>query len=460
MTPNPATSTSAGGARSRRSLRVLVAAIAALLMAGALTVATPQVASASASPRIESTQVTNSLDRLRTDGMLIESSARPDVVLRPASTFGRSLFNGVAFAGGQVVVAEVLKAMGYNPDSGLAAAMKEINDSIAALNDEVRRISEQIERVLEGQDRANFYNSYTQAGIASANLDTAMRSVTNWIEKDLKPSESNLSDMQTVITTSIGQLDFLLANPTTGTIPLMMKAADPATVSDLDQYWTQIDTARDDYRAVLAQGLATLSAMERWDTTGTIAADLATFTPRATQTVAKMYEFGIGLDAKRVHVKDRDTILADVNVTSVSGESSPTKIRNRNEVEPHLKALADTYRPSDHGGQTLEAYLTSKGVPTSVNYLDTYRWAFDRGHVSVKTVGQIAGNAYKAVDVQFGTRYAALDPEGQNKAFIQANQQSLKDGPGAAVLGVSLNVGGRAANTSPEAVKQAAFGLK
>ncbi len=84
--------------------------------------------------------------------MITPSPAQaPDVVLGQASTFGRSLFHGVAFAGGQVIISEVLAAMGYNPNTDFNKALKEINDSIAALNDDVRKISEQVERYLRGR---------------------------------------------------------------------------------------------------------------------------------------------------------------------------------------------------------------------------------------------------------------------------------------------------------------------
>ncbi len=450
--------------RARKPLRIFVLALA-LLLIGTLATTNPATASAVPTDKAQSDSaehVAEAMERLRVDGMITPSPAQtPDVVLGQASTFGRSLFHGVAFAGGQVIISEVLAAMGYNPDDGFSKALNEINDSIAALNDEVRKISEQVERLLEGQDRTHFYNSYTQAGVAAANLDTAMRSVGSWVEKDLQPSESNLSDMQTVITTSIGQLDFLLTNPTTGTIPLMMKAGEPTAVSDLTQYWIQIETARDDYRAVLAQGLATLSVMERWDTTGTIGADLEAFTPRAKQTVAEMYEYGVGLDATRVQVKGNASMLVALEATPVSGESGAHHVGDRHQVEPLLAELAASYRPSDHGGQTLEAYLVARGVPTRVNYLDTYaagprnsRWA------SFNIVGQISGNNYSAVERQFGQTYSALNPAGHTSAWNQANYQRHIDGPGATRLSASLNVGGRVADFTPEAVVQAAFGLE
>ena len=466
MTPTFRSETSTDRARSRIPQGLLILAVVAPLMTSTVALAKPAAASTPASvatsQQNESRQVSVALDRLRNDGMLDQSTAkRPDVSLMPASTFGRSLFNGVAFAGGQVILSQILSAMGYDPDRDFSQALKEINDSIAALNEDVRRISEQVERVLEGQDRTHFYNSYTQAGIAAANLDTAMRSVGAWIEKDLQPSESNLSDMQTVITTSIGQLDFLLTNPTTGTVPLMMKAAEPSGVSDLKAYWDQVDTVRDDYRAVLAQGLATLSAMERWDATGTIAADLETFTPRAKQTVGQMYEFGVAVDADRVHVRGIDAILLAKGTKPVSGESGARDIGNRGEAEPLLQALAANFRSGDHGGQTLESYLKANGVPTSINYLDTYtveprnnRWA------SLNTVGRISGNTYQAVERQFGNTYSPLDPNGHNSAMAQAHVQRQSDGPGATRVSVSLNAGGRAADLTPGVVEQAAFGLE
>ncbi|MEZ5184489.1 MAG: hypothetical protein R2720_01975 [Candidatus Nanopelagicales bacterium] len=406
-------------------------------------------------------KVAAALAELRAEGMLYETSSRtPDVVPRQASTFGRSLFHGAAFAGGQVILSEILAGMGYDPEAERLQALKDINDSIAALNADVRRLSEQVELLLEGQDRSNLYNSYTQAGIAAANLDTAMRSVTAWIEKDLEPSESALANMQTVITTSIGQLDFLVQNATTGTVPLMMKAADPARVSNLESYWQKIDTVRDDYRAVLAQGLATLDVMRAWDTTGTVAADLETFTPRATQTVAGMYDYGVAIDAERVHVKGSTTLLTALGTKAAVGESNPRAIMYSSEIEPMLTSLADAYRPADHGGKSLEQYLQAHGLPTSYNYADTYG-AFVRNNrwASVNQVGRISGNKYEIVERQFGQTYPLMSQEGFGAAQGQASHQRMLDGPTATRMTVSLNVGGRAADFTPASVKQAAFGL-
>ncbi len=400
---------------------------------------------------------------LRAEGMLFESASRtPDVVPRQASTFGRSLFHGVAFAGGQVVLSEVLAAMGYDPEAERLQALKDINDSITALNADVQRLSQQVEQLLEGQDRSNFYNSYTQAGIAAANLDTAMRSVTMWIEKDLEPSESTLANMQIVITTSIGQLDFLVANPTTGTVPLMMKAADPAPVSDLIAYWDKIDTVRDDYRAVLAQGLATLDTMKTWDSSGTIAADLETFTERATEAVSGMYGYGVAVDAKRVHLKGSGTVLTALGTKAVVGESNAASVADRGEIEPMLQELASAYRPADHDGQSLEKYLQARGVPTSYNYSDTYLGGVVRNNrwASVNQVGRISGNKYESVERQFGQTYPLLSPDGQNLTHNQALAFKMKDGPAATRLSVSLNVGGRAADLTPASLEQAAFGLE
>lgn len=421
-------------------------------------------------PHPSAHDVQEALKRLRADGMLVEApalgenhgpaaSANPDLYPRQAATFGRSLFNGVAFLGGQVALDLVLTEMGYDPEGDLNAALADINSSIAELTEEVRRISEQVEQLLAGQDRANFYNSYTQAGIAAANLDTALRSVNGWIERDLQPTESNLSDMQTVITTSLGQLDFLLNNPTTGTVPLMMKAAEPAAVSDLENYWKQIEVVRDDNRAVLAQGLTALSLMQRWDTSGTIAADLATFTPSALQTVRGMYRYGVALDADRVHVKGSATMMLPAGASPVAGESEARVVGDTWGVRPLLTSLADAYQPSLHGGQTLEHYLTSRGVPTSINYSDTYFAApRDGGWRSVNTVGRISGDSYGESERVFGQKFPAFSRSGYDSAMAQAIRQRDADQPGVLRVHVSLNVGGRATNLDPATLERAAVG--
>ena len=217
---------------------------------------------------------------------------------------------------------------------------------------------------------------------------------------------------------------------------------------------------RDDYRAVLAQGLAALSLMERWDTTGTIAADLATFTPQAKKTVAEMYGYGVALGANRLHSQNSTEILLPLGAAPATGELGSHTIGNRDQVEPLLQSLAANYRAEDHGGLTLEATMRARGLPTSINFSDTYtaevrnvRWT------SLNLVGRIRGNNYEVFERHFGTSYSQLDPRGAQNTFTQASMQRLRDGHGALCAHVALNVGGRAADFTPNVLEQAAFGL-
>lgn len=337
------------------------------------------------------------------------------------SLFGKSLFNGIIGNGVGFGVDQLLSGLGYDPGSQLHDAVDEIRRSINDLNVKVEVLSEKIEQLLDGQDHANFLNSYRKADLASGRLSMSLASIDNWIATGAQPTESAVSDMQTVIRTSISDIQTIASNPTTGVIPLMMKAVEPPDVSDLDGYWDDIDVVRDNYRAVLAEGIVALDLLTRFDPSGTVAADLEVVVPVATDVVHGMYELGLPRSGPAgtpfAQLRHNDLALAgwrasipvedrDVWRSTTGAGLDPSAGMPRGVVEPILAGMAASYRPGLHGGKSLEQYLYERGVPTRVVYTDTLQTVEILGSKALiakyydigvqVTIGEIRGNDYVA----------------------------------------------------------------
>ena len=378
-TPTTPPRTHPGTRRWRRPAAGALAGLVGALGIGLPSLTAPAgaatISDLNAAVTVSTDEVEAALARLRADAMLAEpadlSASTSARVPALATKFGLAFFQGLVqgTTGGGLEFA--LAHLGFMPGQE-GEALQEIRTAIDQLNADVQAVSRQIEAVLEGQDRINFYNSYTASGQAASRLSVALASANAWIAAGANPSEANVSDLQTVVRTSVADLAFQVANPTTGTIPLMMRAAEPANVSDLRSYWQAIDTARDDYRAVLAQGLATLELLERWDTTGTVAADLDALTPVAKDTVWATYKYGI--EAKTpagtaaVYLRGQRGGLAPAQTQSGSDGLMP--LWTLGDVglseQRFFEGLARDYRPEHHGGVSLEQWLRSRGLPTAI----------------------------------------------------------------------------------------------
>lgn len=425
--------------------------------------APPTIATAEEAAVAQS-EVDAALARLAADGALVADT--PEIAERAvapglASLFGQALFKGIVYGGGRVAMTEALGALGYDPDRELAAALDDLKRSIDQLNAEVEALARGMEDVLAGQDRTRFQQAYIAAGTAATNIGTTSTAVKGWIERGVTPSESNLSDAQTVLRNSIGLVDFHAGNEVSGVLPLMMHAAEAAGVSDLSDYWASIDTTRDDYRAVQAQALGTLDLMLRWDNTGTIASDLAEFTPVATASVERVYSYGIALQGDLVHAKGSRHVLASPGAATPPGTTGRA-VGNHADIQPTLSALAANYRSDQHGGRSLEQYLRDNGVPTYARYWDSYDCGYhDNFMRSWYTEGYISGNGYHQRVVYFGSAYSILG--GWNQALNRACWQTQgaanheRANPRFVQFTVDLNVAGRAADLDPGRITEAAF---
>ena len=265
-------------------------------------------------------QVQAAVERLRADGMWADEPANASISAANqasptlAKDFGGKLLSSAFSQGANWALDGVLSRLGLGSESD---GLDQLGASIAALQGDVTRMMEMMHQLLHGQDKTNFYNSSTEAGKAASRIDTAMRSVADWVKYDLQPSEKNVSDMASVVNLSMGELAFLTNNSMTGTIPLMMKATEAANVTDFDwDYYEQIEEVRDSYRTSYAQGLAAMDMLVEWDKDGTIGVTRNRLVNDAVAHTRQAYEKGIGLDvatptkAPVVQVRNSDRMIS------------------------------------------------------------------------------------------------------------------------------------------------------
>jgi len=398
-----------------------------------------------------------------------------------ASSLGKEVFKSIASKGGDMVLEEVLAALGYGSDSEaeVLQALAEIQASIDALSNEVQAIHQGIERLLHESDKQNYYNSYRKSAEASTAISTESLRVQGWIKNGLTPNESVLAASQTVVTGSIGQLADNTVDTTAGTIPMMMRAAEPSRVSDLVGYWFDIDAARDGYRANLAQGLVTLDLMTRWDSDGTIASDIDTLTPVAESSVHAMYSFGLDIPQPErlgyVNIVGSNELLVPkeaIAYPKLNAKNWVTLGNTRAEYEPRFQKMAEYFQPTDDNGpQSIEELLTTRGFPTRIDYADTYHLDYKviegcpyDGCVPTRTwatitstEGYIEGNQYKT-----RTLTHVKDKRDRTKSEMQRETDNLAAAAAATTLAsagtIESNLAGRAADFDPNRIEDAAFG--
>lgn len=404
------------------------------------------------------------------DHPAVESARAPSGL---ASKFAVAFFTGILKKGGEFSLASILKILGFDGNEDLTRALSEINDSMQELNADVQKIHEQIEALLHEVDRQNYYQAYSRSAQSVTDIDTEMRRATGWIANGVEPSDVVLGNSQTVLAGAIGQLAANTTDATTGTIAMMMKSGETSRTSDLVAYWADIDAARDDYRASLAQGLAALDLMTRWDRDGSIKSDLQTLTPVAADAVLGMYEYGSDVpqaegELRYVNTRDSDELLASTQYPGGGSHGWKGVATTQSNLEERLQAMAEHYAPrSKSAPATLQEYLQDAGLPTVFDYGDTYirtyqlipgpRGTSPRTYQSIKsTEGYLDGNTYRTREV---TRVEEQinEPENEmenlkNELAAQASQPTLQRAK------VSSNVAGRAADLDPDRARDRAYG--
>ncbi|MEM9514710.1 MAG: hypothetical protein AAGA42_07600 [Actinomycetota bacterium] len=311
----------------------------------------------------------------------------------------------------------LLSMLGFGQDFDIGAAFADVEAAIADVRTAIEGLSSELELLFEGQDRTNFFNSYTASGEAATALGSEMAKIGGWVKYGVEPDESHVAEVQDTITTAIDKLGFNTANSTTGTIPLMMRVAETAKVSDLVDYWAAIDSLRDGYRASLAQGVMALHQLADWDPTRAVAADAQTFKLRAHDHVKTMYEHGVGIEqnparsAQLVYPHGSTHVYAPGDYPGSGSELWRDVSYAQGDLEPVLQHLAQEYFPASHDGVTLETYLAERGYPTRYYYSDTFEvTSWENGaywtYQAWATQGRIVGNSYETIRQPIGVPHA------------------------------------------------------
>jgi len=405
-----------------------------------VTASAPEVTGAS---QQHASLIEAAIERLESDGMWsqdVPQSQDAVAISNLATLFGSSVLRAAYSSGMKIGIMELLRGLGYDSNSSTEQMLGDLQSSLESLHADIEQMNVGIEALLHGQDRTDFRVSYTSAGLSTARIGSAMKSVRGWIDNDLEPSEANLSDIQTVVTMSISELGFMVNNPTTGVLPLMSAAAEPNGVSDLQHYWAQIDAARDDYRATLGQGLLTLDMMLVWDTTGTIESDLRVTADATVDMTEAMYALGVAPPMPTherfapdgvpyLHARDSPYLLApDVRHDSQytdpwkwiriqqRPEDNPDRAFVRESMGPMLDALQQKFRPEHNDGKTLQQTMQGMGIPTKYVFADGFHihenetgggLTFYYDYVVRGTLVEIKGNEVVTSVVDLETRYRA-----------------------------------------------------
>ena len=406
------------------------------------------------------------------------------------SRFGQAVFRGVAQSGSAWALDEVLRELGYGDD--IAGDLASINAAIEALTEQVQQIHENIEKLLDEADRSEYRAAYRTSQEYANDIDLAALLVNGWLQDGVTPSDTLMEQLTLVLTSAVTQLQDNLNNPTSGTIPWMMRAAERSAASDLQHYWADIDSARDDYRAALAQALATLQVMTDWDTEdGMVRSALTSVTPVAKNAVLRTYQAGIGYPqdtqnrSRYVHVLDQDFVTANRNYGTSpppppclpfigclpfpfqadDWQDVPT---TKADLEPWLQAMAARYVPAtEDGPQTLEELLSASGIPTRYDFADTYHmnyrvvpgspWSIGYSETTItSTEGYIDGNNYRTRKLTHVNKARDWSRYGSEQRRDELSAQALK--PRVKQSPVSLSDAGRAANLDPELAREVAFG--
>ncbi|MEM9516544.1 MAG: hypothetical protein AAGA42_16975 [Actinomycetota bacterium] len=329
-----------------------------------------------------------------------------------AMKYGSEFLSGAYANAGGMTFDLVLGALGYDAESQLSAALADIGSSLELLETQVLALKSMMYELLDGQDRINFLNAYTEAGEQAARIDLELQRIAHWVEHDLDVSEAHVNEAHATLMDAVSQLAFVTVDPVAGTVPLMMKAVEPMNVTDFtDSYYQQIDDIRAYYRTVWAQALGALDMLRNWDTDGSFDLDFELVSERAADATLASYQYGIapprtGLDEDPtiVHVQDTDTILAAWGPGDPADGWSKTDRSSSAWAREWLQTGAENFRPELHGGITFEQYLRDQGLPTSFVYHDTWRNETARTMNGLTTrryscyarvdVGEVRGNSY------------------------------------------------------------------
>lgn len=339
-----------------------------------------------------------------------------------ASRFGTMFLRSLMGSATNQTLSYVLRELGYNPgdQSELIQGLTEIQDGLNDIMAQNRQIIVAIEELHNEVLRANFKRANAEVVRDSNNIQDILRVLRHWIDHDITPDQATVSLAVWDLRAQSSDLRGAASDPDSGAVPLLLQAYD-RNVSDTEQLWEAVTEYRDQVRVSLAQAVAGIElAIEHWDhPTGEYGASHAVARESALATVDAMFATGVSATGpggqEFVQLKNNRAISALPGSGSIHG--SDTWLWQRHDVtqahtEPLLQEMVSKYRPARHGNQTLESFLSERGIPTSYVYTDTWRQRTtyhktsdtrrDVRYRAEVTLAQITGNEYRTQSVTFG----------------------------------------------------------
>lgn len=389
-------------------------------------------------------------------------SARAAAPVSLAQKFGSSFLKGLLRGAGHETFSVVLAELGF--DSGdqreVVAALAQIQGSLSEIREQNRQIIEAIEQVHNEVLRANFKRANADVVRYSDNIQDTLRVIQHWINEDVTPEQSTVTLTVLDLRAHASDMRGAASDQDSGAVPLLLQAYD-RNVSNTEQLWEAVGEYRDQVRASMAQAVAGIElAIEHWNhPSDEYTASHTVASESALATVDAMYATGVapsgpgGSPFVQLQNSAALTEFAQGGVPAGDQWLWENAHVTAKDTEPWLQQLASNYRPANHGGMTLEVFLTSQGVPTSYVFTDawgyrtTYEW--DNVLKSRRNVyytpeaklGRIVGNQYHVSRVTFGDRVlAGSQGERCSLPWINCRWEWLNDYRGSALPEVQSQI--------------------
>ena len=368
------------------------------------------------------------------------TAAYDDAAAKLAKSLGKELFGELFRFGLGSVFDVVFDLFGKSEADPLNETLNEIMASLDSLQQLQQQTLQEIEALHDAIKLQTYRTLNAHVVMVAGEIEMQTRIAALLAEQgEVDPDIAR--GVGEALAGSVGQISYLVVDAESGTIPALIDAFDE-NVTNGNDYWNNLDTYRDNVRAMLAQAVVTASAVaDNWDPAGTYAQAIA---DTSVETVATMYEFGVQPDkltggnrngADYFQVQGEMALTPRFNpganmwgVMPYLNEDQETwelKVASTELLEGHLQKMAANYRPSLHDGKTLEQYLRDNDFPTRFAYDDSIRvvnyttgaskctWFSTqyRYHYSTVAVdfGTIVGNDYERQTIDYRSTGEAND---------------------------------------------------
>ncbi len=379
------------------------------------------------------------------------TAAYNEAAAKLAKSLGKELFGELFRFGLGSVFDVVFDLFGTSEADPLNETLNEIMTSLDSLQQLQQQTLEQTKALHDAIKLQTYKELNAHFVMAAGDINTQTELAALLAEAD-EVDPDIARGIGEALAGSVGQISYLLVHPESGTIPALIDAFDE-NVTNGNDYWNNLDTYRDNARAILAQAVVTASAVaDNWDPAAIYAQVIA---DTSVETVANMYKFGVQPDKLRNNgdfgvsrVRDSLQVQGEMALTprfnpgadmwgvmpylNEDQETWELEVASTELLEGHLQKMAANYRPSLHDGKTLEQHLRDNDFPTRFAYDDSIRVVnYTTGASKCTWFSTQYRRHYSTVAVDFGT-IVGNDYERQTidyRSTGEANDQTfLEDG--------------------------------